>query len=67
MADLGGKPEAGRRRPVPAAVEPVPDALPLLAGSWLVPPGAAYAVSLRHRPGCEELTMAWAALTGSAP
>ena len=49
--------------PVAAAVEPVPTVWPLLAGRGLVPPRAAYAASLRHRPGWEKLTMAWAALS----
>ena len=40
---------------------------PLLAGSGLAPPRAAIAASLRHRPGCENDTMAWAALTGPMP
>ena len=30
---------------------------PLLAGSGLLPPSAAYAASLRHRPGWEKLTV----------
>jgi hypothetical protein len=41
--------------------------MPLLAGTGLVPPRAANAASLRHRPGWEKLTMAWAALTGPTP
>ena len=40
---------------------------PLLAGMGLVPLSAAYAASLRHRPGWEKLTTAWAALTGPTP
>ncbi len=40
---------------------------PQLAGMGLVPPSAAKAASLRHRPGWEKLTMAWAALTGPTP
>ena len=42
-------------------------ARPLLAGIGLVPPKAAYAASLRQRPGWEKLTMACAALTGPTP
>src|SRR5215218_7665397 len=38
---------------------------PLLAGSGLAPPRAANAASLRQRPGWENDTMAWAALTGA--
>jgi hypothetical protein len=53
--------------PVAAAVEPVPDGLAALAGIGLVPPRAANAASLRHRPGWEKLTMACAALTGPTP
>ena len=41
--------------------------LPLLAGSGLVPARAANAASLRQRPGWENDTMAWAALTGPMP
>ena len=41
--------------------------LPLLAGMGLVPPRAANAASLRHRPGWEKLTTAWAAVTGPTP
>jgi hypothetical protein len=52
---------------VSAPVEPVPHDAPLLASSGLVPPRAANAASLRHRPGCENDTMAWAALTGPMP
>jgi hypothetical protein len=40
---------------------------PLLAGIGLMPPSAANAASLRHRPGWEKLTMACAALTGPMP
>ena len=40
---------------------------PLLAGSGLVPASAANAASLRQRPGWENVTMAWAALTGPMP
>ena len=40
---------------------------PLLAGSGLIPPKAANAASLRHRPGWENDTMACAALTGPTP
>src|SRR5512132_942300 len=40
---------------------------PLLAGSGLAPPRAANAASLRQRPGWENDTMAWAALTGPMP
>src|SRR5829696_10103094 len=40
---------------------------PLLACSGLVPDSAANAASLRHRPGWEKLTMAWAAVTGPRP
>jgi hypothetical protein len=40
---------------------------PLLAGTGLAPASAANAASLRHRPGWEKLTIAWAALTGPMP
>ena len=36
---------------------------PLLAASGLTPPRAAKGASLRHRPGWENDSMAWAALT----
>src|SRR5829696_6035291 len=41
--------------------------LPLLTGSGLVPDRAANAASLRHRPGWENDTMAWAGLTAPMP
>jgi hypothetical protein len=41
--------------------------LPLLAGSGLVPDSVANAASLRHRPGWENDTMAWAAVTAPMP
>jgi hypothetical protein len=41
--------------------------LPLLAGNGLVPDSAAKAASLRHRPGWEKDTMAWAAVTTPMP
>jgi hypothetical protein len=53
--------------PVAAAVEPVPDGAAAAGRNRLVPLSAANAASLRQRPGCEKLTMAWAALTGPTP
>src|SRR6476469_1721806 len=45
--------------PVTAAVEAVPVGASLLAGSGLAPASAANAASSRHRPTCENDTMAW--------
>jgi hypothetical protein len=42
------------QRPVAAAVEPVPEVWPLLAGIGLVPLSAANAASLRYRPRWEK-------------
>ena len=40
---------------------------PLLAGIGLAPASAAWAASLRQRPGWDQDRIAWAALTGPTP